>query len=309
MLVKNECFIPSTNETRWGSLYKMLGGILQVHNKGLLDQIHSVKKDNYFTLSELRQLQELYQILGYVYKPTVNLEGNTASPGMLISALEWVEESLKEERSDDADCLIAVLKKRFDNDDWKGDQFIQLATSVDPRYALQCINERSQFKELLLSAVTALTCANVEKLIDYIPRNRMEAKPLNQTSPTTKRKRLDSFWSGESLSINTEYNSDPALQIQLFVKELKSSDSADNLSVDPLQWYSSREASNFPSIELLAQIVLCIPGSTSSVERLSSICSRINTSDRARMRPKALRTITLLKGEWSNGSESDTESI
>lgn len=77
---------------------------------------------------------------------------------MLFHALEWVEESLKEKKSDNADCLITVLKQRFDNDDWKGDTFIQLATLVDPRYALHWFNEISKFKELILSAVTVLTC-------------------------------------------------------------------------------------------------------------------------------------------------------
>ena len=83
MLVNNECFIPSPNDTRWGSIHKMLGGILQVHNKGLLENFHSVKKANYFTLSELRYLQEIYQILGYVHKLTLNLVSNTASQGMV----------------------------------------------------------------------------------------------------------------------------------------------------------------------------------------------------------------------------------
>ena len=74
MLVNNNRFIPSPNETRWGSLYKMLGGILQVHSKGLLEHIHSVRKANYFT--EVKYLQEVYQVLGYVHKLTVNLESN-----------------------------------------------------------------------------------------------------------------------------------------------------------------------------------------------------------------------------------------
>ena len=207
-LVKNNCFIPSPNETRWGSLYKMLGGILQVHKKDLLEHIHSVKKANCFTLSEIRYLQEVYQVLGYVHKLTVNIESNTASPVMLIPALEWIEESLKEEKSDIADCLISVLKQRLDNDDCKGEIFIQLATLVDPRYALQWIKESSQFKELLLSAVTALTCSNVEKEIGHIPIDRMEVIPLNQTSPNKKRKRFDTFLARESPSINTEYTYD-----------------------------------------------------------------------------------------------------
>lgn len=94
----------------------------------------------------------------------------------------------------------------------------------------------------------------------------MEAIPLNQNSPNTKRKSLNTFWSEESPSINTQNNYDPAIQIDSFIKELKSSESAYKLSVDPLQWYSSRGDSNFPSIKLLVQIVLCSHSSTSSVK-------------------------------------------
>ena len=89
-------------------------------------------------------------------------------------------------------------------------------------------------------------------------------------------------------------NYDPSIQIASFVKELKSSDSEYSLSVDPLQWNLSRGDSNFASIKQLAHIVLCSP---SSVERLFGICSRIHTSDRARMSPEALMMMISLKAE------------
>ena len=69
-----------------------MGGILQIHNEGLLEHIHSVKKANYFTLSEIRYLQEVYGVIGYVHKQTFNPESNTAST-VANPALEWVKKS------------------------------------------------------------------------------------------------------------------------------------------------------------------------------------------------------------------------
>ena len=94
MLVNNDCFILAPNDTRKGSIYKMLCGILEAEKKGVLKKIQLVGKGNCFTFSELRCLQEVYQLLGYIHKLTVNLEGDNDSPGMLTPALEWIEESL-----------------------------------------------------------------------------------------------------------------------------------------------------------------------------------------------------------------------
>ena len=314
MLVKNDCFIPAPNDTRWGSIYKMLGGILEAEKKGVLNQIQSVGKGKCFTFSELRCLQEVYQLLGYIHKLTVNLEGDNASPGMLIPALKWVEESLKEEKSDMADFLIGVLQQRFDNEDWKGDKLIQLATLLDQRYGLQWIDviqNQTELKELLLEAIKALVGEKKKSLDDIVPSGRVDSIPLCEASPTTKKRRLDTFWNDPSpvsqpITRVTSYDvPDPGFQIEAYRHDLQASDVSYNLSINPIQWFTTRGDKDYPTIKLLARIVLCSPSSTSSVERLFSICSRLNSSDRARMTPETLRMITLLKAEWVSNDEND----
>ena len=43
MLMANNCFIPAPNDTHWSSIYKMISGILEAENKGVLNQLHSVE--------------------------------------------------------------------------------------------------------------------------------------------------------------------------------------------------------------------------------------------------------------------------
>ena len=57
MLMGNNCFIPATNDTRWSSIYKMISGILEAENKGVLNQLNSVESRNCLTCSELRCLK------------------------------------------------------------------------------------------------------------------------------------------------------------------------------------------------------------------------------------------------------------
>ena len=128
---------------------------------------------------------------------TVNLEGDNASPGMLTPALEWIEESLKEEKYDKADFLVGVLQQRFDNEDWKGDKLFQFATLLDPRYGLQwmdVIQNQTELKELLLEAIKALVGDKKKSLDDIVPSGRVDSIPLCEASPTTKKRRLDTIW-------------------------------------------------------------------------------------------------------------------
>ena len=107
---------------------------------------------------------------------------------MLIPALEWVEESLKEEKSDMADVLIGMLQQRFDNEDWKGDKLIQLATLLDSRYGLQWIDviqDQTELKELLLETIKALVGEKKKSLDDIVPSGRVDSIPLCEASPTT----------------------------------------------------------------------------------------------------------------------------
>ena len=226
----------------------------------------------------------------------------------------WLEESLKEEKSDMADFLIGVIKQWFDNEDWRGDQLIQLATLLDPRYGLQWIDatqNQTQIKELLIDVVKALVGESEESTLsseDVTPSGIVDSIPLNETSPTTKRRRLDTFWSDKcpsSSNTRVAYDvPDPLFQIEAYRHDLQANDVSFNLSINPLQWFTTRGDKNYPRIKLLARIVLCSPSSTSSVERLFSICSRINSSERARMTTENLRIITLLKAEWAS-NEND----
>ena len=309
----NNCFIPAPNDTRWSSIYKMISGILEAENKGVLNQLHSVESRNCLTFSELRCLQEMHQLLGYIHKLTINLESDNASPGMLIPALEWLEESLKEEKSDMTDFLIGVIKQRFDNEDWRGDQLIQLATLLDPRYGLQWIDatqNQTQLKELLIDVVKALVGESEESTLsseDVTPSGIVDSIPLSETSPTTKRRRLDTFRSDKcpsSSNTRVAYDvPDKLFQIEAYRHDLQANDVSFNLSINPLQWFTTRGDKNYQKIKLLARIVLCSPSSTSSVERLFSICSWINSTERAQMTKENLRIMTLLKAEWASNEK------
>ena len=47
-----------------------------------------VESRNCLTFSELRCLQEMHQLLGYIHKLTINLESDNASPWMVRGVIE-----------------------------------------------------------------------------------------------------------------------------------------------------------------------------------------------------------------------------
>ena len=67
---------------------------------------------------------------------------------------------------------------------------------------------------------------------------------------------------------------------------------------EPLNYWLSDNGSQFPKLQQIAPLVLCVPASTASVERFFSKCGLSCLGRRNHLSGKSLRNEVLMKGNY-----------
>ena len=185
----------------------------------------------------------------------------------------------------------------------KVQQFLQVATYLDPRFKTDFVNGAEEL-ELLEDDV-------IDFGMDVIA-SATTGEPLQATSasasttiltPTTeshpaKKKKLVAFLkkqpTGEVSQTQSPISLQPLQKLQAEVQAYKLSPKLEIESdVSPLQWWKANETT-YPILSQLARKFLCVCTTSSTSERVFSTAGNIFTSTRATMKPHKVNMLTFL---------------
>lgn len=171
--------IHAMNQTRWMAMLKMILSILKFNQKGDMSKMQAQTKHP-ISAGDIFLLQELANILDPIGILTEDLQGNFASPGLLLLGLLNVDRQLESMTEDVSphrlELVVNLMRQKLNQrfEKIKNTKFNTIAALLDPRFASEILSNSKaiwgknevEIKSLLLSAMKLVGGSQVPVLPD-----------------------------------------------------------------------------------------------------------------------------------------------
>ncbi|XP_062872135.1 zinc finger BED domain-containing protein 4 [Trichomycterus rosablanca] len=264
------------SDRHWNTQLKTLRLMLEC-----VDFLEDIVAGNDLALNtvEKTMLRELVEVLEPFEEATDMIQGDKhVSISIALPSVLGLRKHLAEVVTHQCTGLVTGLTQALDRRlaGILEDPLYVVATTLDPQFKLSWSSDRDWHKQVFLEEV-AKHAQPVSP-----PEPSSEAQPV-----PSKRSRLFSF-----------IKERPTMQAKSVEQELAAYLHEEPTDEDPLQYWK-RKSIDFPLLSQVAKKVLTVPATTTAVEKIFNILSKIMRQEGCGLLPKNLDTLIYLKGNHS----------
>ncbi|XP_049908073.1 E3 SUMO-protein ligase ZBED1-like isoform X3 [Epinephelus moara] len=276
----------SESPTRWGSREKMIERVLK--QEQVISQVLAAdKKTRHLVLTwqDLEVLESVHKALKPLLKFTDALSGQSyVTVSYVKPVLHLFQSSLLAHQEDDTPLTQSIKASILDYlsekySDPSTNDLLDMAGLVDPRFKTTYCTEGKveDIKSRALAEMEAMLSESDQGTAELAASHPQDATTASQPTEPLRKKTLGSFFKMAATSSSSTLS-----QRERIEKELSAYLQSVNVDseANPLQWWNDHEEM-FPNLKNVAKKYLCVPATSSPLERVFSTSGNIVTCQRA----------------------------